>query len=294
MQNNNRIYIYDNEENAVIQRQLKIEMALNESIYKNNFKDFYLVYQAKIDSNNKIVGMEALLRWNNGPNAQPAEFISITEDNKSIIPLGEWILKQALTELKTIQTVNPELKLSVNISIVQLNDNFIDYLKKLLSDKNIQAGSLELEILERAKIEKKHINILRKISSLGIKIAFDDFMDEDAGLNRILENIYWLDTVKFSRNSLEKLKGYKALLDSQLVNNIWKIAISKIIEGGQEISKILNKKITFIMEGVENAEEYKICQEAGFDIFQGYFYKEENMNKPVCLTEFLDFLRKSQ
>jgi diguanylate cyclase (GGDEF)-like protein/PAS domain S-box-containing protein len=260
---------FDQELQLSIQRKRKIEVHLHTAISDN---ELTLLFQPKINiSNNKVVGAEALLRWNSnelGP-VSPNEFIPIAEQSGLIIELGEWVLKRALYLLNSWQESDLNIpKIAVNLSPVQLKDvNLIPDIKKLIENYKIHNDCLELEITETAAMADPEFaeSQLRGIRALGITLAMDDFGTGYSSLSYLAS--LPIDRIKIDRsfvNDIEHSDQAKAIIESII-----------------HLGNILKK--TVIAEGVEDKAQLELLGQLGCHEAQGYY-----ISKPVTADQFIE------
>lgn len=144
-------------------------------------EEFSLVYQPQIDvSIGKVIGLEALLRWNHPEKGviSPAEFIPIAEVSGLIVPIGEWVLRTSLRDLKSLHELgHMELTMSVNLSIRQFFDEcLLDKIKAIIEEVGVKPQNLTLELTESVMMNTEStLAILQGLKKLGIKISIDDF-----------------------------------------------------------------------------------------------------------------------
>ncbi|WP_374723425.1 sensor domain-containing protein [Calidifontibacillus erzurumensis] len=142
--------IYQNYMTKIPTEIMELELELRKAVEK---KEFELYYQPKIDLFTKeIVGCEALIRWNHPWKGivPPSKFIPLAEETGLINPIGEWVLKEACQQSKILQNAGfPEFQMAVNISVHQFRqENFVDMIKKVLMETQLEPRLLELEITE--------------------------------------------------------------------------------------------------------------------------------------------------
>ncbi|RBW46690.1 hypothetical protein DS885_07015, partial [Psychromonas sp. B3M02] len=175
------VYFYSSELTEKTIKRWSTENNLRESLENN---DFILLYQPKVCSKTQvIVGVEALIRWprENKLPIYPSEFIPIAEDTGLIVPLGKWVIEQAIEQLNLWKnTACDHLSISVNVSSRQLyNEGFTEFVIGALKNSNIPASKLELEITEEhlapTNQEAKIKETLKTLTDIGIKISIDDF-----------------------------------------------------------------------------------------------------------------------
>jgi diguanylate cyclase (GGDEF)-like protein/PAS domain S-box-containing protein len=165
--------------NKSIAEKMKIENALHTALDNN---EFYLTYQPKINiDTNEVYGMEALIRWIHPKLGfiGPDEFIPKAEDNGSIYPIGLWVLQQSLQDTKKLHNEGfDKLVVSINISSRQLEQNsFLDDIISIIDASGLQREFIDLEITETQVMNNVDcsLDVLRKLSKLGIKLSIDDF-----------------------------------------------------------------------------------------------------------------------
>ncbi|WP_083938471.1 two-component system response regulator [Psychromonas ossibalaenae] len=249
-------------------RRWSLENGLRKALENN---DFYLLYQPKVEpGSGHIVGVEALIRWDRGdkPVILPSEFIPVAEETGLLIPLGRWVIQQAVSQLRSWQkTLCAELTIAVNVSGRQLySDQFTDYVCSVLEKEGVSASLLEIEITEDHLVPKKRDGdcqeTLRKLSELGIKMSIDDFGTGYSSLSQ-LKNLP-ISTLKIDKSFVDHIPD-----DEQ------DVAIVKSI-----LSLAKNLGLEVVAEGVENAQQLACLHGYGCDLIQGYFY-----SKPVPVDQ---------
>ncbi|HEY2627666.1 MAG TPA: diguanylate cyclase, partial [Usitatibacter sp.] len=172
--------------NVAAQQRLNLENALRRAL---EAREFELHYQPLFDLRDRTVtGFEALLRWH-PPGSEgvvlPGEFITVAEDSGLIIPIGEWVLREALRHAKSWQSPGRPLTISINVSANQLSRSvFVDRLRRLVNEFGIDPKLIELEVTERVIIEGAGDarEALDELAELGVGIAIDDFGTGYSGL----------------------------------------------------------------------------------------------------------------
>ena len=249
-------------------RRWSLENDLRNALEKNCFS---LVYQPKVDSNTEhISGVEALIRWNRGdqPPIFPNEFIPVAEETGLIIPLGRWVIQQAVRQLRAWQeTACAELTIAVNVSGRQLySDKFPDYVASVLEQEGVSAGLLEIEITENHLVpsnqEGNCQETLRRLSDLGIKMSIDDFGTGYSSFSQ-LKNLP-ISTLKVDKSFVDHIPEKKQ-----------DVAIIKSI-----LSLAQNLGLKVVAEGVETIEQLTCIRSYGCDFIQGYYY-----SKPISADE---------
>ena len=238
-------------------------------------EEFVVYYQPQVDGrNNKVIGMEALIRWQHPTMGlvSPAKFIPLAESTGLIVEVDRYVMKIAMTQIVEwySQGLNPGL-LAMNLAVKQLQEeDFISMFKNLMQEINCKPEWLELEVTEGQIMTnpEKAIVILQKISDLGVELAVDDFGTGYSSLAYL------------KRLPIDKLKIDQAFV-RDLPGDEEDEGITKAIIA---LSKSLNLKV--IAEGVETKEQRDFIVENGCENIQGYFY-----SKPVPADEFEEILR---
>ncbi len=237
-------------------------------------EQFVVYFQPQFEvSTEKLVGMEALVRWKHPTLGlvPPAQFIPIAEETGLIIEIDRLVMKLAMAQFSSWyeRGLHPGL-LSLNLAMRQLNeDDFLDYLSNTMDDNNFQVEWLELEVTEGQVMQNPELSIqkLNKIHKHGIAIAIDDF-----------------GTGYSSLAYLKKLPLDKLKIDQSFVRDIPEdeddMAITKAIIA---LGKSLN--LTLIAEGVETQEQKDFLSSNGCELIQGYFY-----SPPVGAEDIEKFL----
>ncbi|WP_299074435.1 bifunctional diguanylate cyclase/phosphodiesterase [uncultured Paraglaciecola sp.] len=258
------------EMNIMMQRRLQIEEQMRSALERHEFEVFY---QPQFDVKNKtMIGAEALLRWHN-PNlghVSPEEFIPIAEHTGLIVPIGQFVIAQALNFLSKWQdTQQHTYTMSVNLSPRQFRDiGLIDFIKEALVKERITPESLELEITEGVLMTGQSYiyDALAQIKALGIKIAMDDFGTGYSSISYLRQ--YSFDVLKIDRSFISGITENKA--DCDLVKAT--IAMSHSLG------------LSVIAEGVETKQQLSLLDDLGCEFVQGFY-----LSKPLPKNQLLDF-----
>jgi diguanylate cyclase len=198
-------------------RQRQIEQALAESL---DGGQLHLVYQPQVliapDSAASggampvVLGFESLLRWQHPRLGAigPIEFIPLAEANGMIVPIGEWVLREACARLVRWRVTRPVLRMSVNLSARQLaSDEVIERLCRVLAASGLPAGALELELTETLLVDRSDVMLgrMRRLREAGFGLAIDDFGIGYSSLAYL--DSFPITTLKIDRAFVSKLSG---------------------------------------------------------------------------------------
>jgi len=235
-------------------------------------KEFVLHYQPQVDLvKNKIVGVEALIRWNHPTMGMipPLHFIPTAENSGLIVPIGEWVINEACKQGAIWNKEGKEIVVAVNVSAVQFKrGNLLDVVKKALALSKLHPKYLELELTESILINDTEnvLETVKGIKELGIQLSIDDFGTGYSSLAYL------------KRFAVDKLKIDQSFV-RDIINDKEDASIVKTII---QMAKSFNLKS--IAEGVENGEVLKVLEEFGCDEVQGYHFA-----KPMVSEEFSNY-----
>ena len=239
--------------------------------------EFTLCFQPKISfSQNRLVGFEALIRWNHAElgNLPPSEFIPIAEGVGTIVPITQWVMDQSIKFMNQWSASSPKFRqynptLAVNISPNYFQYDLFDDIQSCLCKNNYNPRMFEIEITESTLLSHSDdvINCLNQLSALGVQISMDDFGTGYSSLQYLKH--FKLNTIKIDRSFIKDMEK-----DSH--NNF-------IIESIISIAKRLN--LHLVAEGVENEYQLNHLVALGCDVFQGYYYA-----RPIPSEHVLDFV----
>jgi diguanylate cyclase (GGDEF)-like protein/PAS domain S-box-containing protein len=236
-------------------------------------EEFAVHYQPKIDLvTGKITGAEALLRWTpkRGP-VSPAEFIPVAEDCGLILPIGQWVLREACRQARVwVDAGLPPVTMAVNISAVQFrNDNFLDDVFAILKDTGLDPRFLELELTE--SVLMKHAesaeSVLRTLRARGVQVAVDDFGTGYSSLSYLRK--FPIDTLKIDQSFVGQIT---TVPDETII-------VKAVISMGRSL------KLRVVAEGVETQEQLAFLQAHQCDEAQGYYF-----SRPVLPEQFAKLL----
>lgn len=258
-----------NQENLL---RLERENELQEALKR---KEFFLCYQPQFDvTNNKIMAIEALIRWQHPRHGilLPIDFIPIAEETGLIIPIGEWVLREACRQNKKWQQQGlPSFRIGVNVASQQLKHrDFPELIKNIISESGLKPENLEVEVTENVIISNPEvISTINEISKLGVKIALDDFGTGNSTLSSL--NKVHVDRLKIDRSFIESIN----------VSNSDEVIIQAIID----MSRSLNYEV--LAEGVETQKQLDFLKKNKCEIIQGFYF-----GYPLTSDEFEKLARK--
>lgn len=270
----NTYMFYTPEMNAFLQNRLQIENDLRKALAIDNQLELY--YQPQVDiQTGAIVAVEALIRWSHPEKGMilPLDFIGVAEDTGLIIPLGNWVLKEACTQVKKWHNQGfSTLRISVNIATKHFKEpRFIEDMEKVLAETDLAPHLLELEITENSLLDnsKAIFNTLTSIRKLGVQIAIDDFGTGYSSLSYLKS--FPITTLKIDQSFVYELP----------TNNGDRAIVSSIINLAHNLG------LRVIAEGVENKEALAFLKQEKCDEMQGYYF-----SKPIPATELKNLLGK--
>jgi PAS domain S-box-containing protein/diguanylate cyclase (GGDEF)-like protein len=266
-----RYAFYRPELNQGANDRFKLESALRRAVER---KELELHYQPQVDiASGRIVGAEALLRWRHPERGlvPPGVFIGLAEETGLILPIGDWVLWAACTQLRQWREAGlPLVPVSVNLSAHQFNDQIVGTVGRVLDECGIEPQLLELELTESASMADadKSVALLAQLKSMGIRLAIDDFGTGFSNLNYL------------KRFPVDKLKLDQSFI-ADLLDSADDQAISRAV-----IAMAQGLRLTVVAEGVETAGQLAMLAEHGCDLMQGYYF-----SKPVPAADFGRMLR---
>ncbi len=268
----NSVRVFADEMQTGYLHKLVVEQQLRKGLDNN---ELFMMYQPQIDSNGKLYGVEALVRWQNEELGfvPPDQFISIAEASGLMPRLGEFVLRRSLTEMKQVQLESGrEFHVSINVSVRQfMQANFMKLLLEAIEDSGLSKIFISLEITESLFIEDLDyiLPLLQQIHDMGIQISMDDFGTGYSSLSM-------LRTLP-----VDELKIDKSFVDNILNDDAARKMIQNIIAIGK------NYEMAVLAEGVETQEQANLLSDFGCDRFQGYLYA-----RPMKSENLITFLRE--
>jgi diguanylate cyclase (GGDEF)-like protein len=249
---------------STVMKGMELEQDMHRALEDNEFK---LVYQPLVRlPDGEIFGFEALLRWHHPQRGvvSPLDFIPLAEETGLIIPIGEWVLTEALRRIKKWGAASGRpLKMHVNVTSQQLvAPGFAEMVKELLLKEGLEADALSIEATESSLMGDVAANVLRELQSLGIEISLDDFGTGYSSLSYLRQ--LPVNTVKIDRSFVTPMA-------SDQKSNEFVALILNLTQ---------NLGLSTIAEGVETEAQRTALSEMGCQSAQGYLF-----SKPVTPDE---------
>ncbi len=262
-----RLYVYTEDMNGKLRERLSIENDLRKAIERG---EFVLLYQPKIGTlSGKVVGMEALIRWNHPEKGiiPPGHFIPVAEDTGLIVPLGEWVLTEACRQLKVWEAKGfRPIPVAVNLSSRQFQKKDLVFrVRDIISKFQVNPALLQLELTESCIMQTPELSnhTMYQLKKSGLSLALDDFGTGYSSLSYLRS--FPLDVLKIDRGFVKDVTSNPD--NAAIVNTI--------------ITLAHNLGLKVICEGVETKEQLDFLKDRECDEIQGYFY-----SRPVPPADF--------
>ncbi len=254
-----------------VEAKLSLEGALRTAIRQEAFR---LHYQPIVDiEQGRIVASEALIRWPGGPaGAGPDRFIPLAEETRLILPLGEWVLREALQQFLSWRQEGLAIDyVSVNLSAVQLSQHrIVELIAFMLEDCGVDGNQLQIELTENVLMQDmdRCMLLLNQLRELGVRVAIDDFGTGYSSLAYL--KALPIDKLKIDRSFVRDLPGdpNDAVIASAIIGLAHSLGLA------------------CIAEGVETAEQETFLRSLGCAYLQGYRYA-----RPLPAAEFAALVR---
>ncbi|WP_224962937.1 putative bifunctional diguanylate cyclase/phosphodiesterase [Geomonas subterranea] len=267
----NSYQFYNSEINARTVNRQNLERQLREAVSKGELQ---LLYQPALSlGNGRIIAAEALLRWHHPERGLllPEQFIGVAEETGVIVPIGEWVIHHACAQMKLWQDGGFDLSLAVNLSNREFHQpHFLEQTLTALSETGMKAGTLQMEIPERAIMENgasSRQNMLR-LTEAGVAFCVDDFGVGSSSLQRI-----------------RQLPIAKLKIDRSFIRNLENPDNLDVVTAMICMSHSL--KLTVNAVGVERPEQLELMQNYGCDEVQG-----DLIGRPLPAAEFEGMLAR--
>ncbi|MGB0018741.1 MAG: PAS domain S-box protein [Candidatus Sulfotelmatobacter sp.] len=238
-------------------------------------KELFLVYQPQVDIvSGKIIGLEALLRWQHPTLGlvPPDKFIRIAENCGLIVPIGEWVVRTACRQARKWQDEGlPAVSIAINVSAVQFRqEDFCELIRRVLHETGLAPQYLELELTEGLLLANADVtfSVLQELKAMGLTLAIDDFGTGYSNFNYLRQ--FRVSKLKIDRSFIRDVavKPYDAAITTAIIS----------------MAKSLRLKV--IAEGVEDEAQMSFLRAHQCDEIQGYYF-----SKPLAVDKVADKLR---
>ncbi|MBV9040435.1 MAG: EAL domain-containing protein [Acidimicrobiia bacterium] len=257
-----RYEVFDEDMRAQVLRRLDTEHAMPRALERNEFR---ILYQPIVSlDTGTMTGVEALVRWEHPDHGliSPAEFVPIAEDNGLIVPLGSWVLRQAMEQAAEWHSQHParaDLHVTVNLSARQLQDPGLPFaVATAIDELDLDPSSVTLEITESVLMHDRDVSLARllDLKFLGVRLAIDDFGTGYSSLAYL------------QRFPLDVLKVDKAFVDGVALGPEESALASAIIRLGHTLH------LRTVAEGVESPEQVAHLRRLGCQEAQGFLWAQ--------------------
>ena len=269
----NTLRFFDPETQAVVKARAALELDLRKAIVEDQF---LLYYQAQVDSSGRVIGAEALVRWQHPERGlvSPAEFIPLAEDTGLILPMGHRVMTIACTQLAAWATRpdTAQLTLAVNVSARQISlPNFVDEVLALLEYTGARPDRLKLELTESLLLENAEDTIAKMMSlkARGVGFSLDDFGTGYSSLSYL------------KRLPLDQLKIDQSFVRDILTDPNDAAIARTVVALGQSLG------LAVIAEGVETEGQRDFLASHGCLAYQGYYF-----SRPLPIAGFEAYLQR--
>ncbi|BCN92305.1 hypothetical protein THMIRHAM_00900 [Thiomicrorhabdus immobilis] len=269
----NQVHYFTETLNNKILFEVEMENQLRTALQNQEFE---LYYQPKVEiKSGKVVGAESLIRWNHPTKGMvsPLEFIPLAEQTGLIIPLGDWILQQAIQQQMEWQKEHQfQIPVSVNVSAMQFSHpHFFQKLRDLIYKSDFNPQYLDIEVTESVLMQntEEHLTLLKKIRGTGITTSLDDFGTGYSSL-AYLKN-FPINTLKIDKSFLDDYASHSGSVFIQTIVNM-----------------AHNLKINVVAEGVERPEQLEFLKVLDCEVYQGYL-----CSKPLPNKDFIDLVNRT-
>jgi photoactive yellow protein len=246
-------------------RDLSVDTAASARLY-NELRcalergEFELYYQPIYDVvHDRIVAVESLVRWNHPTRGcvLPGEFIATADATGLIVPLGEWVLREACRQGRAWWDAGFELRITINVSVVQFQQpNFVELVAEILAESAVPPGCIELEMTESVMVDgfRPMIRTLTRLKALGVRLAIDDF---GTGYSSLAYLKYFpIDTLKIDR-----------VFVTDITSDHFDRAIATVV-----LTLATELGLDCVVEGAESREQVDMLIAVGCTLLQGYYF----------------------
>ena len=271
----NRFRFFECKMNIDVEDHLTIRNELRMALDRT---EFVLHYQPQVDLvSGLVIGAEALIRWNHPKLGQvsPGRFIPIAEEHGLIVPIGEWVLREACRQAMCWQQDGlPELNIAVNLSSVQFEQHGLEQtVLSALKETDLRPSLLELELTESILIgdTEKVLSTIQHLKAVGVQLSIDDFGTGYSSLAYL------------KRFAVDKLKIDQSFVRGLGSNQSDEAIVRAIIQMARSLG------LRTIAEGVENECAQQILSAFACDEVQGFY-----IARPMCADDFMNFVRRNR
>lgn len=250
--------VFSPEMNQKVAKYIWLDTELRRAIDE---QQFVLHYQPLVNLyTGQLHSAEALIRWQSSRGlVPPSEFINFTEDSGLIIPIGRWLMREAVTQAARWNANGLNVRISVNVSARQLRDaGIVNQLRELIEESGAGRTLVDIELTESCFIEdeKSAIDLMRQFKQLGARILLDDFGTGYSSLSQLTR--LPIDVIKLDRSFITGIdQNYQS---QSLVRSLLGLARAF--------------GFAIVAEGVETEREMQFLKDIGVDYAQGYFYSK--------------------
>ena len=252
--------------------RLQMETSLRRAVQN---RELELYYQPQVDLDGRLLGMEALLRWQHPKRGtvSPAEFIPIAEETGLIVPIGSWVIREACRQCAEWQRLGFHLKIAVNVSALQFYfSDLLEIVRTALATHSLKPEFLELELTESLIMRNTEDSSkeLQRLRELGVSVAIDDF-----------------GTGYSSLSYLQKLPVDLLKIDRSFLQEIDVATTSALIQAITQVAHSLGLRVA--AEGVETMEHLESIRRIGVDLAQGFLF-----GRPMPAEAALQYVATAQ
>jgi diguanylate cyclase (GGDEF)-like protein/PAS domain S-box-containing protein len=267
-----RYAIFDQDMQDESLKRLVLEKELRHAIGTDQL---YLVYQPVVDlMSGTVYGFEALARWQHPEMGlvRPDHFIKVAEETGLILPLGEWVLARACTDLRKMQATNPGPPLTMNINLSRrqvVNPGMAERVRQIVDASGVAAEQITLEITESVIMDAREsvAPVLDELRGAGFRLAMDDFGTGHSSLSCL--HLFPIDVLKIDRSFVASLDRY--------------VEFVAVIQAVVTLAHTLG--LSVVAEGIETQDQLETLREFDCDYLQGYLFA-----KPMPLAQATAYL----
>jgi len=277
-QGRNNVQFYTEELNQKIRKRLSMESMLRHALERD---EFFLQYQPQVSlQTGTIIGFEALIRWNHASQGiiSPLDFIPLAEELGLIVPISEWVLRTACTQMQEWHKAGfPKISVAVNLSARQFRQqDLVEVIASILQETGLAPAYLDLELTESMMMHnvESAVVTLNKLKHMGIKLSIDDFGTGYSSLNYLKR--FPIDFLKIDKSFVKDITSDSD--DAAIACSIIALAHSL--------------RLKVIAEGVETEDQLAYLASHSCDAIQGYYFSRP-MLPAQCEQFFLDDKRLS-